>query len=157
MRCLKAIAIVLVIARPAGAIESWMDETAIREAFAGKTIQGNYASGKAFTEIYRADGSIEYRERGVEYRGHWSLQAGTFCTIYHSDPTGGCYQVRQVSSNCYEFYFVARTEEQAANEGPGRLGPRAPLFPTGTQRARISRAFRAAPGVFPILESFRFK
>jgi hypothetical protein len=106
-----------------------MDEAAMKSAFGGKTIQGQYASGKAFTEVYRADGSIEYRERGVEYRGHWSLQAGTFCTIYHSDPTGGCYQVRQVSQNCYEFYFVARTEEQA-NSDPSR--------PAWTARAAVA-------------------
>ena len=102
----------------------------MRAAFGGKTIQGYYASGKAFTEIYLADGRIEYRETGIEYRGHWSLQAGRFCTIYHSDPTGGCYQVRQVSENCYEFYFVTRTEVQAAERDLGR--------PAWTARAAVS-------------------
>ena len=96
------------------ALEPWMEDEALREAFADKTLQGNYANGKAFVEVYRADGSIEYREQGIEYHGHWSLQAGSFCTIYDGDPTGGCYRVRQVSANCYEFYFVSRTEEQAA-------------------------------------------
>ncbi|WP_273890627.1 hypothetical protein, partial [Serratia marcescens] len=80
-------------------------EDALKVAFANKTIQGLYASGRAFTETYKADGAISYQERNVDYRGHWSLQAGTFCTIYDSDPTGGCYQVKQVSDNCYEFYF----------------------------------------------------
>jgi hypothetical protein len=107
-----------------------MDETAMKSAFAGKTIQGNYASGKAFTETYRADGSIDYSENNLEYRGHWSLQSGSFCTIYHSDPTGGCYQVRQVSANCYEFYFVTRTEAQAAEKDLGR--------PSWTARAAVS-------------------
>lgn len=114
----------------AEAIESWMDEAAMRAAFAGKTIQGNYASGRAFTETYRADGGIDYRERDVAYVGHWSLQGGTFCTIYHSDPTGGCYQVRQVSDNCYEFYFVTRTEAQAAERDLSR--------PAWTARAAVS-------------------
>jgi hypothetical protein len=112
------------------ALDPWMDDAALKSAFADKTIQGNYASGKTFTETYRADGSIDYRENAVKYVGHWSLQGGTFCTIYHAEPTGGCYQVRQVSANCYEFYFVARTEEQAANEGPGR--------PAWTARAAVS-------------------
>jgi hypothetical protein len=110
--------------------EPWMDEAAMRAAFAGKTIQGHYASGKPFTEAYRADGGIDYREKGVAYEGHWSLQAGSFCTIYHSDPTGGCYQVRQVSDNCYEFYFVTRTEIQAAERNLGR--------PAWTARAAVS-------------------
>jgi hypothetical protein len=99
-------------AKPSG---SSMDETAIRAAFAGKTIQGNYASGKPFTETYEADGAIIYRERNIEYRGHWSIQGDAFCTIYNSDPTGGCFTVKQESTNCYEFYFVSRTEGQAAN------------------------------------------
>ncbi len=92
-----------------------MDEAAIRAAFAGKTIQGNYASGKPFTETYRADGAIIYRERDIEYRGHWSVQSDAFCTIYHSDPTGGCFKVKRESENCFEFYFISRTEGQAAN------------------------------------------
>ena len=104
---------------PARALESWMDEAAIRTTFAGKTIQGLYANGRAFTETYEPGGAIAYSEKDVAYQGHWSLQAGTFCTIYDSDPTGGCYSVRQVGDNCYEFYFVARTEEEAATQGPG--------------------------------------
>lgn len=98
------------------ASDGWMDDNELKAAFAGKSIQGNYASGKAFTEDYRADGSIAYRERGIAYRGHWSLQAGSFCTNYHGDTTGGCYRVMQVSDNCYEFYFVARTELEAAEK-----------------------------------------
>jgi hypothetical protein len=112
------------------AFDAWMDDNGLRAAFAGKTIQGHYASGKAFTEIYQGDGAIEYRERGIEYRGHWSLQAGSFCTIYHGDPTGGCYRVRQVSDNCYEFYFVARTEVEAAERDLSR--------PAWTARAAVS-------------------
>ena len=114
----------------AAASGPWMDETQLRTAFAGKTIQGHYASGTAFTETYKADGGIEYKERNVEYVGHWSLQAGSFCTIYHSDPTGGCYQVRQISANCYEFYFVTRTEIEAAERDLGR--------PSWTARAAVS-------------------
>ena len=130
---MKSLATVIALAGltlPAVAIESWMDEGAIRAAFSGKTIQGNYASGKAFTENYGADGAIDYRERGIEYRGHWSIQAGSFCTIYHTDPTGGCYSVRQVSENCYEFYYVTRTEAQAAEGDLGR--------PAWTARAAVS-------------------
>ena len=108
----------------------WMDDGALTAAFSGKTIQGHYGSGKAFTETYASTGSIEYKEAKVAYRGHWSVQAGSFCTIYHGDPTGGCYQVRQVSDNCYEFYFVTRTEAQAAVGDLNR--------PSWTARAAVS-------------------
>lgn len=130
MNWTAAVLALVAMTQPSAAIEPWMDENSMRAAFAGKTIQGHYASGKAFTEVYLADGGIEYREKGIEYRGHWSLQAGSFCTIYHSDPTGGCYQVRQVSENCYEFYFVTRTEMQAAERDLGR--------PAWTARAAVS-------------------
>ena len=130
---IRVTAIIIALAAfsaPAAGIESWMDESAIRAAFSGKTIQGNYASGKAFTESYAADGAIDYRERGIEYRGHWSIQAGSFCTIYHTDPAGGCYSVRHVSENCYEFYYVTRTEAQAAERDLGR--------PAWTARAAVA-------------------
>jgi hypothetical protein len=100
---------------PPNAIAPWMTEGAIRATFAGKTIQGHYANGTAFTEEYRADGAIDYREHDKTQAGHWSLQGNAFCTIYHRWATGGCYRVRQVSDNCYEFFFVARTEFEAAN------------------------------------------
>jgi hypothetical protein len=130
MRSVALLAGLIAASQPAGAIEPWMDDTALRAAFSGKTIQGNYASGKPFTETYKADGSIDYSEQSVAYHGHWSLQAGAFCTIYHSDPTGGCFQVRQVSTNCYEFYFVTRTEAEAAGRELSR--------PAWTARAAVS-------------------
>lgn len=107
-----------------------LDEAQIRDAFAGKTIQGNYASGKAFTETYATDGAIIYRERDIEYRGHWSVQADAFCTIYHSDPTGGCFIVKRESENCFEFYFISRTEGQAANNET--------ITPAWTARAAVT-------------------
>lgn len=118
------------LADQAGPEFVWMSEPELRAAFWDKTIQGHYASGKAFSETYRADGSIDYSEQAVAYHGHWSLQAGSFCTIYQTDPTGGCFQVRAVSSNCYEFYFVTRTEAQAAEGDIGR--------PAWTARAAVS-------------------
>lgn len=107
---------------------AWMSEVAIRAAFSGVTLEGKYGSGKPFTETYEKDGRIAYREGGMSIAGKWSVEAGTFCTIYDSDPTGGCYRVRQVGGNCYEFYFVARTEDQAKAE---------PRDPSWTARGSI--------------------
>ncbi|MGD9785751.1 MAG: hypothetical protein AB7E80_14670 [Hyphomicrobiaceae bacterium] len=106
----------------------WLGEPEIRAAFAGVTLEGRYGNGQPFSERYLDDGRIEYSERGHTARGRWSLQAGTFCTIYDSDPTGGCYRVKKAGLNCFEFYFVARTEEQAE---------KAPRDPSWTARGSV--------------------
>lgn len=95
--------------------ETWMDASELEQAFAGKTITGRYASGKPFTETYRADRRVEYRERGTLFGGRWSIEAGAFCTIYDGDTSGGCFRVARVARNCFEFYFVARTEAEAGD------------------------------------------
>lgn len=106
---------------PAAAIENWMQGHEIAEVFQGQTLEGRYASGKAFTERYQPDGRLEYLEGGSVTGGRWSVTEGTLCTIYDTDPSGGCYRVSRVGENCYEFYFVARTE--AAAPGPENAVP----------------------------------
>lgn len=101
---------------PLAARDSWMSESEIQTRFQGVAIDGHYASGKTFSESYLADGRLEYQERDRRNGGRWSVQSGAFCTIYDRDPTGGCYRVKRVGSNCFEFYFVARTEEQARRD-----------------------------------------
>jgi hypothetical protein len=105
------------IAVPALALTSWMSESALNLTFSGKTIEGHYADGGTFVERYDGDGRLNYKDARRETFGRWSVQSGTFCTIYDLDPSGGCYRVTQVSDNCFEFYFAARTVEQA-QEGP---------------------------------------
>ena len=104
---------------PLGAVPSqpvWLNDGEILDQFRDATIEGRYASGKAFTERYAADGGVTYKEPGVRLGGHWSVTEGTLCTIYDGDASGGCYRVARVDTNCYEFYFVSRTE--AAAPGP---------------------------------------
>jgi len=91
---------------------AWMSDAELSKAFAAQTIDGHYANGETFTESYLAGGRIDYRERARTMRGRWSVEAGTFCTIYDQTPTGGCYRVRQMSANCFEFYYVGRDEAQ---------------------------------------------
>ena len=98
----------------AGAVQAgWMAETALAEAFSGTTIDGHYADGRTFEERYHRDQRIDYVEPGRESSGRWSVAAGAFCTIYNDDPTGGCYRVRRIGKNCFEFYFVARSVSEA--------------------------------------------
>ncbi len=125
---LRPIATILVLASAVACVdvavtfESWLDGEEITAHFKGTEIDGHYASGRTFSERYGRDGRLEYRERDRHTRGRWSVEAGAFCTIYDQDPTGGCYRVRRVGGNCFEFYFVARTEEQA------RRDPNAPSW-----------------------------
>lgn len=100
----------------------WLKGDAISRALDGKTIEGRYASGRAFTERYLNGGRVEYIERGQTIGGHWSVTSGTLCTIYDTDPTGGCFRVAKVGANCFEFYFVTRTEEAAP--GPEGASPK---------------------------------
>ncbi len=103
--------------RPATPL-AYMSEPDMQSAFGGKSIDGLYADGVTFSESYAADGRIDYRERGRDMTGRWSLRAGTFCTIYDTSPTGGCYRVVRKGANCFEFYFVAR-DETIAERRPG--------------------------------------
>lgn len=107
----------------------WLAGEAIVAALAGKTIEGRYANGRSFIEHYQADGSVEYIEGAQSIGGHWSVTAGTLCTIYDTDPTGGCFRVSRVGANCFEFYFTARSEAAA----PGPEGSK----PTWTARGSV--------------------
>ena len=104
---------------PSWAVSAWMTDAELLQHFNNSTLDGRYASGKAFTERYGVDGRLTYTERGVTMGGHWSVTEGTLCTIYDTDASGGCYRVSRVSTNCYEFYFVSRTEEAAPGPGDG--------------------------------------
>ena len=91
----------------------WLQDGDIQSALGGKTIEGRYATGRPFTERYLDGGRVEYFEGGRTMGGHWSVTAGTLCTIYDTDPAGGCFRVARVAKNCFEFYFVSRTEDAA--------------------------------------------
>ncbi len=98
------------------ALAGWMSDERLVATFAGRSIDGAYENGDAFHESYAAGGSVTYRDGRRTSRGKWSVRAGTFCTIYDDDPSGGCYRVRQESENCFEFHFVARTEVEAERD-----------------------------------------
>lgn len=113
---------------PADASKAWMSEADLRRALAGKDVEGEYPNGRPFKETYAADGSVSYADDLRSSGGRWSIEAGTFCTIYDDDPMGGCFRVHKVGANCFEFYFVARTEEEAR---------KAPKEPDWTARAWV--------------------
>lgn len=93
--------------------DAWMSDAELEAVFTDVALEGKYVDGRPFHERHRADRRVEYRERSLSTGGTWSVQAGSFCTIYDGDASGGCFRVKQVSANCFEFYFVARTETEA--------------------------------------------
>jgi hypothetical protein len=97
------------VSEPGTAKSMWMAEAELTATFADRSIKGEYANGDEFQERYGEDGVVSYRDARHSSHGRWSVRAGSFCTIYQDDPSGGCYRVRQVSENCFEFHFVART------------------------------------------------
>lgn len=103
----------IMISAAAAAGDPWMNEADLAATFTGATLEGKYGSGRSFSEVYLKDGSLEYREAAATIAGKWTLEAGAFCTIYDNDSSGGCYRVKKVADNCYEFHFVARTKQQA--------------------------------------------
>ena len=94
----------------------WLTEDELKAAFAGKTVDGEYPNKRSFHEAYEPDGNVRYEDDARTSGGHWSIKAGSFCTIYDDDPLGGCYRVQKAGPNCYEFYFIARTEERAMSD-----------------------------------------
>ncbi|MGL4396574.1 MAG: hypothetical protein ACRCS9_08560, partial [Hyphomicrobium sp.] len=70
----------------------WLVDADIDTAFRGKTLIGAYANGRRFSERYVDDGAVEYTDGGLRINGHWSIRSGTLCTIYDTDPTGGCFR-----------------------------------------------------------------
>ncbi len=119
-------------ASPGRALDTgnWMDAAGLTSTFKDKALEGEYASGRTFKETYRGDGGLRYQDDMRESGGHWSVSQGTFCTIYDDDPAGGCFRVQQIGANCFEFYFVARTEDKTP--GPPDRDP------SWTARAWIS-------------------
>jgi hypothetical protein len=113
-------------AAPAPALAPpWMTEEAMRAAFIGKTLDGHYGDGVAWTETYLADGRLDYREGGRQAEGSWHFRdGGVFCTFY--DPpnrpalAGGCWHAIQIGSNCYEFYLAGLAPSDIDQDSPDR-------------------------------------
>jgi hypothetical protein len=95
----------------AWAVPPYLDEAGIRAAIVGHTLDGHYGNGLNWTEVYAADGRLDYREQGRNAVGKWHFRPGdVFCTFYDPGPfpglSGGCWLVLKSSANCFEFYVA---------------------------------------------------
>jgi hypothetical protein len=137
--CFGAVAILACMLSPGGAgspahaERGWMNETAMRTAFIGKTLDGYYADGEDWTETYRGDGRLDYSDRKRGGPGYWYFREHVFCTFYDpgQDINGGCFTAVQAGANCYEFYLAGFSEREIDRE--------VPPGPVGRWVARASR------------------
>jgi hypothetical protein len=111
----------LIAATPrAPATVPWMTEEALRAEIIGKTLDGHYGDGLAWTEAYLANGRLDYREKSRSAVGYWYFRGNVFCTFYDPPerPTmaGGCWDTIKSGANCYEFYLAGLFQ-------PGDLNP----------------------------------
>jgi len=100
----------------------YLSEEVIRSAIVGQTLDGHYGNGVAWSEVYKPDGGLEYREAHRAAKGKWSFRPGNvFCTFYDPSPTGnlggGCWLVVKSSANCFEFYVAGAGGSVDSEEG----------------------------------------
>jgi hypothetical protein len=86
--------------------EVWMSEAEIRRELTGHAMKGYYPKGERWVDDYAADGSIAYHDEHVAWTGQWSFHGNVFCTFYNGETDGGCYMMRQLSKNCFEYVIV---------------------------------------------------
>jgi hypothetical protein len=87
--------------------------SAVVAEFSGKALTGLYRDGEHWNETYNADHTLDYSDPRATMTGTWMTSGNTFCTFYNEADTGGCFEIKRIGSNCYEFVFVTRSEEEA--------------------------------------------
>jgi hypothetical protein len=84
----------------------FLDDAEIRRDVVGGDFSGHYADGKPWQELYRTDEKLTYSEAGQTIEGYWTLKSGTFCTLYRYAISGGCWRLKRIGANCFEFYDI---------------------------------------------------
>jgi len=85
----------------------FLSEKAVRTEIVGRTLTGYYVDGQPWTETYLPDTGISYQDRLYSWSGTWSFEGSAFCTFYNQRANGGCWLVRKISANCFEFYIAS--------------------------------------------------
>jgi hypothetical protein len=92
-----------------------LDGPSIIKVFEGKTVSGVYADGTPVSETYAVGGDIPfYKDKFRSATGKWSTVNNLFCTFYNDDQmSGGCFRVEQVSANCFDYFALANSTDEA--------------------------------------------
>ena len=139
-RRIVALVVLMVSSLPATATEQLpkaivLDGPAIITAFEGKTVSGAYASGLAVSETYALGGGISYWDPNSTTTGKWSVVNNLLCTFY-DNMEGGCFRIERLSQNCFDYFALADSEEEALN-------------PSGKPRYTARAAIDGAPSTCP--------
>ncbi len=80
----------------------------------GKTLKGAYADGTPVRETYAVGGKIpDYLDARQSATGTWSVVNNQLCTFYDADMAGGCFRVEKIGVNCFDYFAVASSVEEA--------------------------------------------
>ena len=91
-----------------------LDGPAIIKTFEGKTVKGAYADNTPVQETYFTGGAIDYWDAFRTSKGKWSVVNNLFCTFYDdAEMSGGCFRVEQLSANCFDYFALAGSTEEA--------------------------------------------
>ena len=101
-----AFALLLTAGAPAVALEpsGFMSGPQIEALVRGQDFAGEFYDEKPWREAYHADNTSDYNAHGAHFAGDWHVSGQMFCTFYRGVTSGGCWYVRQVSDNCYQFF-----------------------------------------------------
>jgi hypothetical protein len=91
---------------PAGAGGPWLGQAEVRSKIIGHAMNGYYRNAEAWVDDYSANGDVKYKDDRNSWTGKWTFQGDVLCTFYNDRADGGCYLMRQVSGNCYEYVIV---------------------------------------------------
>jgi hypothetical protein len=114
-----AVCLLVLLTTPASATEQpkvpvALDGAAMIRIFEGKGVSGVYADGTAVKETYKLGGGIDYWDTIRSTTGTWSVVNNLFCTFYDdANMSGGCFRVEQVSANCFDYFALADSTEEA--------------------------------------------
>lgn len=100
--------------------DGFFGEAEIRDLVSGVTFDGEFFDGVKWREAYHTDGTLLYESRGETWVGDWHADGELFCTFYRGETNGGCWLVRQLSANCFNFYVAG-------------IGPDQPSMARGTE------------------------
>jgi hypothetical protein len=130
-RSIVALGLLLGLCLPAAATDKpkgsvVLDGPAIIKVFENQMVTGVYADGTPVKERYALGGGIDYWDSYRSSKGTWSVVNNLLCTFYdNTEMSGGCFRVEQVSTNCFDYFALAdSTEEALKPEGAPRYTAR---------------------------------
>ncbi|NOU08341.1 MAG: hypothetical protein HOO99_19375 [Hyphomicrobiaceae bacterium] len=92
----------------------FLDDAEIKRDVVGSDFAGHYADGRPWQEHYHVDEKLVYTEAGRSVDGYWTLKEGMFCTLYRGALSGGCWRLKRIGTNCFEFYDAGAADRGAA-------------------------------------------